>query len=208
VLCSREDGPALSSSPFLERLLAPQPNVRPLQQRNAPILYPRPFPLVGNLDVAVLRPEMQNPTHLTPLIASLSAGLIREQLVVVGPRPVPDIDQVVQKREACSKLQKLLEKRMKPKSRTVVEFQPAERLKRMSVFYRSVHLDGITYSVCFNWACGILVYVSPRHSRSEITSLCAKKATLCQFIQYYLTMRRFLIISGELITFLAGRNSS
>jgi DNA (cytosine-5)-methyltransferase 1 len=182
VLSSREDGPALSSLPFLEHLLALQPNVRHPRQQSMPILYQRPLPLVGNLDVAVLRPEMQNPTHVTPLIASLAAGLIREQLVVVGPRPVPDMDQAAQEREVHAKLRRLLEKRMKPKRRTVIEFQPAERLKRTSVFYRSVHLDGIKYSVCLYWACGILVYVSSRAARSGITSLCTKKATIYQFI--------------------------
>ncbi|KAH8997167.1 S-adenosyl-L-methionine-dependent methyltransferase [Lactarius hatsudake] len=42
---------------------------------------------MGNLDLAVLRPENQRPTHVTPRIAELAAGLFREQLVVLGRRP-------------------------------------------------------------------------------------------------------------------------
>ena len=42
---------------------------------------------MGNLDLAVLRPENQRPTHVTPRIAALAAGLFREQLVVLGRRP-------------------------------------------------------------------------------------------------------------------------
>jgi len=45
---------------------------------------------VGNLDIAVLRPENQHPTHVTPRIAALATGLFREQLVILGRRlPVP-----------------------------------------------------------------------------------------------------------------------
>ncbi|KAH9013666.1 S-adenosyl-L-methionine-dependent methyltransferase [Lactarius hengduanensis] len=39
---------------------------------------------MGNLDLAVLRPENQRPTHVTPRIAELATGLFREQLVVLG----------------------------------------------------------------------------------------------------------------------------
>src|SRR5579863_2282806 len=41
---------------------------------------------LGNLDIAVLRPENQHPTHVTPRIAALATGLFREQLVVLGRR--------------------------------------------------------------------------------------------------------------------------
>ncbi|KAI0041890.1 hypothetical protein FA95DRAFT_636925 [Auriscalpium vulgare] len=45
----------------------------------------------NDIDLAVLRPEHQNPTHVTPLIEKLAHGLFRESLVVVGDRPArPD----------------------------------------------------------------------------------------------------------------------
>ena len=48
---------------------------------------PQPVRLIGNLDLAVLRPENQNPTHVTPRIDSLAHGLFHEHLHVVGPPP-------------------------------------------------------------------------------------------------------------------------
>ena len=55
--------------------------------RRAPFRLPA---TVGNPDIAVLRPENQHPTHVTPRIAALAAGLFREQLVVLGRQlPVP-----------------------------------------------------------------------------------------------------------------------
>jgi hypothetical protein len=49
--------------------------------RRAPFRLPA---TIGNPDIAVLRPENQHPTHVTPRIAALAAGLFREQLVVLG----------------------------------------------------------------------------------------------------------------------------
>ena len=42
---------------------------------------------MGNIDLAVLRPENQRPTHVTPRIAALASGLFPEQLVILGRRP-------------------------------------------------------------------------------------------------------------------------
>lgn len=42
--------------------------------------------MLRSLDLAVLRPENQNPTHVTPLIDNLARGLFHERLYVVGPR--------------------------------------------------------------------------------------------------------------------------
>ena len=88
----------LRSAPLLRRIIASPPNnrsrsmtvshrLRPHHHRSR--IHPRraPFRLpatVGNPDLAVLRPENQHPTHVTPLIAALAAGLFREQLVVLG----------------------------------------------------------------------------------------------------------------------------
>ncbi|KAI0747841.1 S-adenosyl-L-methionine-dependent methyltransferase [Daedaleopsis nitida] len=40
---------------------------------------------IGDLDLTVLRPENQKPTHVTPLIDRLAWGLFHERLQVVGP---------------------------------------------------------------------------------------------------------------------------
>ena len=41
-------------------------------------------PLTGNVDLKVLLPKNQQPTHVTPLIDRLSWGLFHERLQVVG----------------------------------------------------------------------------------------------------------------------------
>ncbi|PIL29860.1 DNA methyltransferase [Ganoderma sinense ZZ0214-1] len=46
-----------------------------------------PTTLTGNLDIAVLRPKNQRPTHVTPLIDTLALGLFREHLQVIGAAP-------------------------------------------------------------------------------------------------------------------------
>ena len=87
----------LRSAPLLRRILAspadsgrrsttvshrlrhdPHSRIHP---RRAPFRLPA---TVGNPDLAVLRPENQHQTHVTPRIAALAAGLFREQLVVLG----------------------------------------------------------------------------------------------------------------------------
>jgi hypothetical protein len=74
-------GPLGASLPMCPR---PRPHAR---VRSAPSRLPA---TVGNPDIAVLRPENQRPTHVTPRIAALATGLFREQLVVLGRRlPVP-----------------------------------------------------------------------------------------------------------------------
>ncbi|KAF8262785.1 S-adenosyl-L-methionine-dependent methyltransferase [Lactarius quietus] len=68
----------------LRRVRAPQDQGPRVSLRSAPFrLLPS---TMGNLDLAVLRPENQRPTHVTPRIAELAAGLFREQLIVLGRR--------------------------------------------------------------------------------------------------------------------------
>ena len=88
---------ALRSAPLLRRILSSPADGRSrsmtvshrLRPHHHSHIHPRraPFRLpatIGNPDLAVLRPENQHQTHVTPLIASLAAGLFREQLVVLG----------------------------------------------------------------------------------------------------------------------------
>ena len=88
---------ALRSAPLLRRIVASAGDSRSrnmtvshrLRPHHQSRVHPRraPFHLpatVGNPDLAVLRPENQHQTHVTPLIAALAAGLFREQLVVLG----------------------------------------------------------------------------------------------------------------------------
>ena len=92
----------LRGTPLLRFILASQTGIGgrnislslPLRRHHSPRIHVRRAPsrlvAVGNLDVAVLRPENQHPTHVTPRIAALATGLFREQLVVLGRRlPAP-----------------------------------------------------------------------------------------------------------------------
>jgi hypothetical protein len=92
----------LRSTPLLQLILASPTGPRspigaPLPLRPRPRLRARVRRLpsrlpasVANPDIAVLRPENQRPTHVTPRIAALATGLFRERLVVLGRRlPVP-----------------------------------------------------------------------------------------------------------------------
>ncbi|CAL1693859.1 unnamed protein product [Somion occarium] len=70
---------------------------RPIQRRPNTSRAPPPrHPLrairgVGNIDIAVLRPENQERTHVTPLIDELASHPVRfrERLQVIGPAPKP-----------------------------------------------------------------------------------------------------------------------
>jgi hypothetical protein len=92
----------LRSTPLLRTILVSRPSLGgrritaslPLRQQRRQRVYPRRVPSrltagVGNIDLAVLRPENQHPTHVTPRIAALATGLFREQLVVLGRRLPP-----------------------------------------------------------------------------------------------------------------------
>jgi hypothetical protein len=94
---------ALNNTPLLQLVLSVSGTVRGAASLPIRRAHPRqgqgprvslrnaPFRLLpstmGNLDLAVLRPENQRPTHVTPRIAALAAGLFREQLVVLGRPP-------------------------------------------------------------------------------------------------------------------------
>ncbi|KAI0686823.1 hypothetical protein BC835DRAFT_1309374 [Cytidiella melzeri] len=70
-------------SPFIQEILADPSSIRrPVQHVPAP----RKAPPLRNIDLYVLRPENQNQTVVTPLIGSLSKGLFRESLHVLGGR--------------------------------------------------------------------------------------------------------------------------
>nr|VWP01255.1 Glucans biosynthesis glucosyltransferase H (EC [Ganoderma boninense] len=87
------------SRPFAERILNSVDNSHtPYPVRRIPKLAdssrarPNRDPLesntmTGNLDIAVLQPKNQRPTHVTPLIDTLALGLFREHLQVIGAPP-------------------------------------------------------------------------------------------------------------------------
>ena len=87
------------SRPFVEKIFTSVDNTHaPYPVRRIPTLAGSgaarpnrallgPNIMTGNPDLAVLRPQNQHPTHVTPLIDTLALGLFREHLQVVGPPP-------------------------------------------------------------------------------------------------------------------------
>lgn len=142
------------SVPFVRYLLstAPAP-VRPRGQRNG--LRNKHFPknkaLIGNLDLAVLKAENQNPTHVTPRIAALAEGLVREELVVVGPPPPVRKKELVQieQKKAYDHLCRLIVKAKKEKKD--VDYRKEDRVSVHSEFYKAVEVEKETYRVYINF---------------------------------------------------------
>jgi DNA (cytosine-5)-methyltransferase 1 len=147
------DGAALSTVPFVSHLLTTRPSLEVLHARQQPPRshLPTPKPLTGNLDLAVLRLETQNPTHVTPLIASLASGYSREPFKVIGPPPCkPDRLALERKeRQIHHRVRMLVERARKPGHRVALEFHVAERIRRGSWFCRSVVIDGVRYTVSY-----------------------------------------------------------
>lgn len=117
-------------------------------RRYQKLIFPKVRTLLGNVDLAVLRPENQNPTHVTPLIATLTAGFFREMLVVVGPPPTPPNKDLVkqQERQAFLRLCDLIMKAARPKR--TIRVRDDQRLKPRSYWVKAVEVDGETYAVC------------------------------------------------------------
>jgi DNA (cytosine-5)-methyltransferase 1 len=103
--------------------------------------------VIGNPDLAVLKAENQNPTHVTPTIATLAQGLVRETLVVVGPRPVlPNKTQLeIQKKQAHTRLCNFVLKAKRPDKK--VNFKIVDRIARGSRYLSMVEVDGDIYRV-------------------------------------------------------------
>ncbi|OBZ68208.1 DNA (cytosine-5)-methyltransferase 1B [Grifola frondosa] len=89
----------------------------------------------GNVDLAVLRPEKQNRTHVTPLIDKLARGLFREHLEVVGPRP-KRLDERVLKQQALEARLRLLDMLARTMNdRRKIEFPHAKQLQHRDRVY-------------------------------------------------------------------------
>lgn len=101
--------------------------------------------LSGNKDLAVLRPENQNRTSVTPLIDRLALGLFHEHLDVLGAPPKLPDKHIMRKQEqqARSRLLELLTKVMD--DRRDIVFPRAKRLH--SIYWSMAQIDGIEYSV-------------------------------------------------------------
>ncbi|THH22378.1 hypothetical protein EUX98_g8210 [Antrodiella citrinella] len=92
IIPTLQQAPTLRNSPLIKHLLgrdipsASSSARSSLVPQNRPRLNGRLFTaqniFAGNIDLAVLRPENQNPTHVTSLIERLAEGFFREHFVV------------------------------------------------------------------------------------------------------------------------------
>lgn len=102
-----------------------------------------------NPDLEVLKPENQNPTHVTPLIASLARGFVDEELVVIGPPPkkVDEVFREQQRRKSLGVLWKLIERAKRGVS--IVDWRKEDRVNARSNYLRKVWVGGEVYQVNF-----------------------------------------------------------
>lgn len=114
---------------------------------------PRTRGLVGNLDLAVLKTENQTPTHVTPRIASLAHGLVREELVVIGPPPPRPDKQLLmsQRKKAFQLLWQYLQKAQRKRN---IDHQREDRVRFGGTTYlKALEVDGEIVKVWFFMFC-------------------------------------------------------
>ncbi|KAF8633579.1 hypothetical protein AX15_001372 [Amanita polypyramis BW_CC] len=148
--------PQLKSVPVVEQIIRkapPESKYRPRARAGLPNLTqarnrlpPNNRAFRGNLDSEVLKAENQNVTHVTPRIAELIQGLVREELQVVGARPPPKDKIRVEalKRKAYIELCSLIKKARVEKKN--IDWRKEDRIGPGSDYVHLVTIDGKVYS--------------------------------------------------------------
>lgn len=97
----------------------------------------------GSKDLAVLRPENQNATHVTPRISKLANGWFREQLVGVGPPP--RVEPGIPYDDLWKRVKEFVQR---VSMRREIRFRSAEqRLRPRSRWLKYITIDGNDYAV-------------------------------------------------------------
>ena len=203
------------SAPFVRHLLStalPPDGRRQKSTRSGPKNkhLPKNKALIGNLDLAVLKKENQIPTHVTPRIAALAEGLVREDLVVVGPRPpVRNKDLLqIEKKKAYDQLCRLIAKAKKEIKN--IDYQKTDRVSVHSEFYRAVEVDKEIYRVLFLIYILCLIFIFRNRSETSflflmiprlVGRILGSKDLKCAF----LLMQGLTIFSGKLVHFILFR---
>ncbi|TFK42046.1 S-adenosyl-L-methionine-dependent methyltransferase [Crucibulum laeve] len=146
-----DDRGRIRNSPVIRRLLRRAP--APSQRNHTPRVdgprnrqAPKNRAMIGNPDLAVLKPENQNTTRVSPRIAALSEGLIREVLDVVGPPPVREDKAIVQAREKRAFLRLWEYIKIAKKVKNWNSFRE-DRISPGSEYYTKATVDGKTYEI-------------------------------------------------------------
>ncbi|KAI0718349.1 S-adenosyl-L-methionine-dependent methyltransferase [Cerioporus squamosus] len=131
-----------SSSPYMDR---PLPRGRSDREHNTRRPKLKEGLMLGNLDLAVLRPENQNPTHITPLLDNLARGLFHERMYVVGPRTKRPSRHEIKRRQqdVRSYVCKLLYRNLEDLPR--ISFPANERLH--DEYWKAVSIRGELYKI-------------------------------------------------------------
>ncbi len=144
----------ISAVPFARHLLrnAPPPSNTISHRRRQATgprnkHLPKSRAIVGNIDLAVLKDENQNSTHVTPRIAKLAQGLFREEIEVIGPPP-PPINKVQvesEKRRRYDRLKALYAQAKKLKKN--IDYRKEDRISVQDDRYKAVQIEGTVYNV-------------------------------------------------------------
>ncbi|KAF9486388.1 S-adenosyl-L-methionine-dependent methyltransferase [Pholiota conissans] len=151
IILDEDDPSKIVAVPFVRAILENAPSklktLNTSRQRHfTRSRAPPKKPLLGNIDLAVLKPENQNPTCVTPRIAKLAEGYFREEIIVVGSPPGP-VDKA-----ALEKRQKIVRKRLwglieKTRMKKSVTANKANRVSIQDDYYTEVNIDGEKYKV-------------------------------------------------------------
>ncbi|KAI0354603.1 S-adenosyl-L-methionine-dependent methyltransferase [Trametes cingulata] len=142
------------STPFIQHFLShPSSSYRhPSAMHHRPTHAPRPHlttsaALSGNIDLAVLRADAQNPTHVSPLIDNLAMGLFHEHLQVVGPPPKHASQGMLKQRNNAmlAEVLRVINRAREPEANISVHFPYDGQLDGQ--YWRVVTIDDITYEV-------------------------------------------------------------
>ena len=152
ILDEMEEDPQLKSVPVVKHILRKASSSHPrLRRTNVPQPRNRQLPynraLIGNPDLAVLKAENQNVTHVTPRIAELIQGLVKEEICVIGARPPPqDTAWLESLRQKEYKNLCLVIKKARTTKRDI-DWRKEDRIDPKSDHVHSVTIDGQRYSV-------------------------------------------------------------
>ncbi|KAJ3787693.1 S-adenosyl-L-methionine-dependent methyltransferase [Lentinula aff. detonsa] len=103
-----------------------------------------------NIDLAVLKPEYQTPTTVTPLVASIAQRYFRENLRVIGRRPHKDPEKKREQRNARELAHQELSRLIKHcynRTKCKWDYERVDQIRRDSRYLKAITIDGVRYEI-------------------------------------------------------------
>lgn len=103
-----------------------------------------------NIDIAVLKPENQTPTTVTPLINTLAQQYFRENLRVVAPRPPRDLEKIREKQNARERVHRELLRLIRycyDRGKCKWKYEKVDSIRNGSKYLRAITVDEVLYKV-------------------------------------------------------------